>query len=402
MTPLQKRIASVCALILCAAGLAERVTSVPEYSAGAGRRDAAQDTENLRTDAGEGEPFAPVVFWYTGAENRVFFETCAEDFTEETGIAVTLKEQPSLNYFSGLYEAVKTDTDAPDLYLLEADELRQAYLAQLLEKNAIPGRYRENWAKQAVKAASLGGCMYGYPLYFHTDMFAYRFDYFEQAPATVWEIIDYSVEHEPGEGVEKLLEWNLADGMCNFPFFGSAIQWEEEETGTIRWSYEKETYEACRTFFGNLTAAVELDETAISSGSVMADLKAGKTLAAFVDSDDMAEVCTENCRITGLPALNEELPMAPVSQTVVLCVNGMSANKRAAEAFAEYVSGGEMDKLAELTGHVPVKEEALTTPEQKLAYQQYETSVLEPNALNATDFWVKFQNEALEIWHGEE
>lgn len=244
--------------------------------------------------------------------------------------------------------------------------------------------------------------MYGYPLYFNTGMFAYRTDYFETAPATIQEMIDYSVEHEPGEGVEKLLEWNLSDGFYNFPFFGAAIQWQEEEMGTIGWTCEEETYEACRTFFGNLTAAIELDEDTISSTSVVEDFKNGKTVAVFLDSDDMTELCEECCQIAGLPNLNEELPMVPVAKTTLLCVNAMSEKKDAAGEFATYVSREEIGKLTELTGHIPVCENALSTKEEKLAYAQYEEAVLEPDALNATDFWVKFQNEVLKIWNAEE
>ena len=343
-----------------------------------------------------------IVCWYTGAENRAFFEKCADDFEKETGIAVTVKEQSSLNYFSEIYEAVKAEGEAPDVYLLEADGLEQAYYCQLTEENQCKDMYKEGWAENAIEASRCEGNMYGYPLYFNTGMFAYRTDYFETAPATIQEMIDYSVEHEPGEGVEKLLEWNLSDGFYNFPFFGAAIQWQEEEMGTIGWTCEEETYEACRTFFGNLTAAIELDEDTISSTSVVEDFKNGKTVAVFLDSDDMTELCEECCQIAGLPNLNEELPMVPVAKTTLLCVNAMSEKKDAAGEFATYVSREEIGKLTELTGHIPVCENALSTKEEKLAYAQYEEAVLEPDALNATDFWVKFQNEVLKIWNAEE
>lgn len=390
----QKKILSAYALVFFGIGLTAKVIAVPEFT--------VQEAEKKSMERIEKQGEEPLICWYTGAENRIFFETCADDFEKETGIAVLVKEQPSLNYFSEVYETVKKDGEAPDVYLLEADGLEQAYFCQLLEENSCKDMYKSGWAENAIKASECEGNMYGYPLYFNTCMFACRTDYFETAPATIQEMIDYSVEHEPGEGVEKLLEWNLSDGFYNFPFFGTAVQWQKEEMGTIDWNYQEDTYEACKEFFGNLTAAIELDENTVTGSSVVKDFKDGKTVAVFFDSDDVAQICGKNCKITRLPKLNEELPMIPAAKTTLLCVSGMSEQKAAAAGFAEYVSREEIDKLAELTGHIPVYKEVLTTEEQNQAFLQYEDAVLEPDALNATDFWVKFQNEVLQIWNAEE
>ncbi len=393
----QKRILAAYALVFFGIGLTAKVIAAPEYTRSVMEEAYAKEIRSAKESETTG-----IICWYTGDENRAFFETCADDFREETGIAVTLEEQPSLNYFSEIYEAVKNDTKAPDVYLLEADELERAYLCQILKKNTSNEEYTAGIAENAVEAASRRGVLYGYPLYFWTVVFAYRTDYFETAPKSVQEMIDYSVEHEPGEGVEKLLEWDLSDGFCNFPFFGAALNFEKEDGGTVKWSYEKDTYEACQTFFGNLTAAIELDETAIGRKSVVNDFKNGKTVAVFLDSDDILQADGDNVEITGLPDLNEQLSMLPAAKTMLLCVNGMSENEAAAAEFAEYATAQESQKLPELTEHVPVRQEALATEEQKTAYFQYEKAAAEPDALNATDFWVKFQNEVLEIWNDAE
>lgn len=343
-----------------------------------------------------------IICWYTGKENRAFFEMCADDFGKETGIVVTLQEQSAPNYFSALYEATRDDNRAPDVYLLEADNLEQAYLAQLLEKNVYSEAYQTGFAQNAIDAAAREGDLYGYPLYFHTMVFAYRNDYFESAPKTVQEMIDYSVEHEPGEGVEKLLEWNLSDGFCNFPFFGTAVEWQKEQTGTVSWEHHPTQYEACKTFFGNLTAAIELDENTVHNDLVLRDFINGKTLAVFVDSDEISKMQDSRFSVTTLPGLNEEIPMLSAAKTMLLCVNEISEEKEAAADFAAYVTLQKTDKLSEMTGHMPVKTDAHTEENQKTAYLQYEASVIEPDALNATDFWVKFQNEVLEIWNDAE
>lgn len=342
-----------------------------------------------------------IVCWYTGEENTAFFEKCADDFQKETGIAVTLEQQQSLDYFSGIYQAVKEETEQPDVYLLKADSLSQAYFSQLLEKNRYAEEYQENYAKNAIAASEYNGTMYGYPLYMNTCVFAYRTDYFEETPKSIQDMIDYSVEHDPGEGVEKLFEWDLSDGFFNFAFFGNAVRFSEEKE-CLSYSYDDAAYEADQNFFGNLTATIELDENSVTSENVVGDFVRGKTVAILLNSDDMGRISNVNYNITALPALNDELDMTAAAETGLLCVNAMSLKKEEAAQFAEYVTTKKEGILGEMTGHVPVQKSAVTGENQKTAFDQYESAVLKPDALDTTDFWVKFQNAALKIWNDAE
>ena len=133
------------------------------------------------------------------------------------------------------------------------------------------------------------GKYYGYPLYFNTSVFAYRKDYFETAPSSIQEIIDYSLEHEPGEGLEKLLEWDLSDPRCNFAFLGSGITFSKEE-GLVYPEYEEETFENCKNFFGNLTAVIALDEEEPGSRKVAEDFAGGRTVAVLLSPEGLGEL----------------------------------------------------------------------------------------------------------------
>lgn len=342
-----------------------------------------------------------LIFWYYGEENKDFFENCAEAFQEETGAAVSVIEQQSINYFHGVYEASKTGEGMPDAYLLPSEQLEQAYLTQILRANEK--RLPENCAKMAESACDFRGDgeLYGYPLYFNTSVFAYRTDYFETAPASIQEIIDYAVEHEPTEGVEKLLEWDLSDPCSNFAFLGNAIIFQKEE-GCITPEYREEEFEALKTFFGNLTAVIALDEEEQSSRKVAEDFAGGKTVAVLLPAEKLGEIGS-NCGVEMLPKLNEELDMCALSETTVVCVNGMTEKNQAAQEFAAYVSSqSQVENLNEMTGHIPVIKTALNGELQKTAWLQYESGREKPDGLNVTDFWVKFQSQALKVWHDAE
>lgn len=377
-------------------------------SAVIGRAGAAGDvafpqtehTKDKDTDRTK-EPQKTLTVWYTGEENGQFFLDCADGFKEETGIAVTVKEQPSLNYFKEIYDAVRDQNQAPDVYLLEADDLEQAYYAQIAETIPATDEERGLWSTQAVTASTVGENLCAYPLYFKTCLFAYRTDYLENEPQTIQEILDYAVEHEPGEGVEKLLEWNLSDAFYNFPFFGNAVSFQEEEPGTVTWNWDEAKKGSADTFFANLTALIELDENAVSEKSVRDDFKNGTTVAVVADTDSIENLISDQTKITTLPGLNGEIPMVPAAETTVLCVNALSEDTKAAEAFAAYVSENCADRLTDQTGHMPVRTQACTSEVQKMALEQYEKAIPEPDALDSDDFWVKFQNQVLQIWNGE-
>lgn len=346
-------------------------------------------------------PGEELTFWYYGSENKDFFASCAEAFGQETGAVVNVIEQQSLNYFSGVYEASKTGEGMPDVYLLPGEQLEQAYLTQILsaDQKELP----EGCAKMAESACDFreDGNLYGYPLYFDTRLFFYRTDYFETAPASIQEIIDYAVEHEPTEGVEKLLEWDLSDPCSNFAFLGNAITFQKEE-GCITPEYGEEEFEALKTFFGNLTAVIALDEEEQNGRKVAEDFAGGKTVAALLSPEELGEL-GEGCQAEMLPKLNEELNMCGLSETTVLCVNGMTQKGQAAQEFAAFVTAAaQAEKLNEMTGHIPVTETALKGELQKTAWQQYESGREKPDGLNVTDFWVKFQSQALKVWHDAE
>lgn len=346
-------------------------------------------------------PGEEIIFWYYGSENKEFFENCADEFQEETGIAVSVEEQQSLNYFSRVYDASKTGEDMPDVFLLSAEQSEQAYLTQILSAN--DNELPENCAKMAESACAAweDGKLYGYPLYFNTSVFAYRSDYFETAPTSIQEIIDYSIEHEPADGVEKLLEWDLSDACSNFAFLGSGITFQKEE-GCITSEYREEEFEACKTFFGNLTAVIELKEDELNSKKVAEDFIQGKTLAVLLPAEELGEI-DSGCKVEVLPKLNQELSMCALSETTLVCVNGMTAKRQAAQAFASYVTSPETEeRLNSMTGHMPVIETALAGELQKTAWKQYESGRAKPEGLNVTDFWVKFQNQALKTWHDAE
>lgn len=76
---------------------------------------------------------------------------------------------------------------------------------------------------------------------------------------------------------------------------------------------------------------------------------------------------------------------------------------RGSQEFAAYISSlASAEKLKDMTGHFPVLKTALKGELQETAFLQYEEGRKKPQGLNVTDFWVKFQSQALKVWHDSE
>lgn len=389
----KKRISSFIVAVFCICMALEASLANDVFSKGTGAalpaQEGIQSAESL-------------TFWYTGEENRGFFEACAADFLAETGIAVLTKHKPEKDYFSGIYDASAAGEEFPDAYLLDADELEKAYFGQVAKENENRKSYESICLKNAVTASVCQDKMAGYPLYFQTYLFAFQNGYFETPPTSIAEMLSYSVEHDPGDGVEKLFEWNLGDAFYNFAFFGAAEDFQEKEMGLLEAGRNEEVFQACEDLFALLSDNIELKAEELTPESIRKDFAEGRTIAVLLDTDDLKMIQDADMTVTVLPALKETIPMTAAAKTAVICVNELSQKTAAAEKFAEYVTIEKSSQLQEMTGHLPVVISNLLGEREKLAGSQYENARLLPNMLNAVDYWVKFQNTVLEIWNGTE
>lgn len=343
-----------------------------------------------------------LTFWYTGDENEAFFLQCADDFWKETGIAVSVAKQQSLNYFSGIYDATELGEEFPDVYLLGGEELEKAYFSQLIKENPKGELYRKEILPQGIKASSYGEKLLGYPLYFETYVFAYRNGYFEAPPTSIQEMLSYSAENDPGEEVERLFEWNLSDSFYNFAFFGAAETLEEKDKGMLEIARNEEIFSSCAHVIELLSDNIALEVENFSEDDMVDRFLSGKSLAVLLNTNRLKELEGVDVSVSTLPAVTEGVPMRGAAKTTMLCVNQLSEQTDAAEKFADYVASKKSKELWEMTGHVPVKSEFLDNTFKNQAAAQYEAAMPLPSALNAVDYWVKFQNTVLEIWNGTE
>lgn len=384
MEALQKKIGSVLmiviVLILVVAGIKKG-----EQSADASTQETI--TADEAADSAYEKAAADVIFWYEDASYDDFFEAAAKQYYEKTGIKVETVKKDSEEYLTGIYDKTMQDDGYPDVYLISGDSLAEAYLYGLVAVNKKESSY-ENAADNAKQAASYQGSMLGYPLSYNTCLFIYQNGYFNTAPSSMQEIIDFSNENEPAENVEYLVEWDVNDPFYDFPFVANSVTFEEDEQKLLSPVYEDELYQQDLDFFESILSSFSVNAQTVSEENIVDNFKEGRTLCALVDTDLLSELDGYEYSITKMPDLNEELTSNVCALTELLAVNEFSKNKEQAAGFAEFVTVSMADRLHEMTGHYSVFESADADATEQTAYETYETAVLAPDSLNAKDFWV--------------
>ena len=350
-------------------------------------KEAENGTETASVSRVVKQP-ADLTFWYSDESYQEFFEKAAEEYYEDTGIVVDAEYQDSMDYMDAVYTVTMQGEAFPDLYMIGSDELEEAYLYGLAAENTASDIYESTVAANAVTASTYKEKMYAYPLSYNTCLFVYKNGYFETEPETLQAIIDYSIDNEPPENVQYLLEWDVNDAFYDFPFISNSVSFVKDEVETMQVNYDENLYNEDLEFFSQILESFSIDAATVTEESVISDFNEGKTICAIVDSDSLAKLEGTDHEIRELLALNDTLQASSAALTDLVVVNDFSGKKEKAADFAEYVTLTMSGELHGLGGHYSVKLSEDADEREQTAYQAYENAIPVPNSQDAKEFWV--------------
>ena len=296
--------------------------------------------------------------------------------------------QDSMDYMDAVYTATMQGETFPDIYMIGSDELEEAYLYGLAAENTASDIYESTVASNAVTASTYKEKMYAYPLSYNTCLFVYKNGYFETEPETLQAIIDYSIDNEPPENVQYLLEWDVNDAFYDFPFISNSVSFVKDEVETMQVNYDEDLYNEDLEFFSQILESFSIDAATVTEESVISDFNEGKTICAIVDSDSLAKLEGTDHEIRELLALNDTLQTSSAALTDLVVVNDFSGKKENAADVAEYVTLTMSGELHGLGGHYSVKLSEDADEREQTAYQAYENAIPVPNSQDAKEFWV--------------
>lgn len=363
-----------------------------------------------------------VSLWYTDETYTDFLDAAAVAYTEAQH---EVRVEPRLVAASEYLEEINRaslDGEGPDAYMISNDILEKAYLAGLAV--AVPGSAQmgtEHFPQSAINAVTYHGKIVGYPLCFDTCALLYNKTYLEQMeetipPTNVEEILTFADEHDAPENVESFFSWDVTRILYNFNFASDAMKLggpsgDQEKEVDI---YNVETVQSLQ-LFGSLSQFFSIDPKEMNYDRVLQDFIDGKLVFTLATTDSIKRL--ELAKMAGEFPYEYGVTLAPgptadyvgnaISVTNAIAVNGYSEKKKAAGAFAQYLTQVFADTLYEKTGKLPA-DRSVNLDKYSGAeglygfYNAYEHSTPMPKLMELSNFWVYYEVVLNQVWNGAE
>ena len=376
-----------------------------------------------------------LTIWYTDAKLNTFMLDAAEEYKEETGIAVNAQLISAVDYIETISDATFIKENGPDLFVAGSDLLQKALYAGIVDDHVSYSEVeKDNIPQKAFDAATCDGKLIGYPFYFESCFLLYNQYYAEDWPRSVDQILEYADAFEATsttEKVQSIFKWDVSDIFYNYFFIGNYVglggvngddkaQLSLSEGNVIK---SLEYYQSLNEFFA-------IDEETVHNEDVIQEFIDGKIVFTIAKTDAIArldqaiaegkvpEYKLEATRdeegneipprevdcfygVGDIPNLSEELITRGLSVTNSIVVNNYSANRAYANDFAHYVSYERAEQLYEQTGKVSVcKSVTAGDANWERIMVQYAGSVEIPKIIEMSNYWILMEIAFANIWNG--
>lgn len=342
-----------------------------------------------------------VTIWTLMESEVEVLQSYAEKYTEETGIKVTVINQPSdIQKFS---QAVNSE-DGPDgLFGIPNDQLANYVSANLVQE--VPEDYyaESDFVDASIQAVYIDGKKYAIPITVETPFLFYNTDKVSEVPATWEEMIEVAKD----KGGIKFEATSVYYDLGFLKAFGGYI-----------FSYKDGAFDVADIGLGNegaIKAYSLLNTMSQEYGFFSSDLTydLGKSSfqngeAAFYiggawDIDGFTEAGT-SFGVSDIPTLNGEDFVTPVG-TYVGFVSSKSKNQEAAFEFYKYLIDNASEDIYDAGGRIPAKLEAQEAISDSEVTQAQIAQIAKGEPLPTVSemgiLWTPFSNNMKLLFSGE-
>ena len=202
-----------------------------------------------------------IYVWYEDPALESYLSSAAVSFGEAEGVRVIPVLKNTYNFLEDVYDATMArDKQMPDAYVINNDELGQAYLSGLAtEIQNESGMINEAWYPlTALSAVTYNLKMVAYPFYYETSILVYNKDYLDMwvrqqadraalaaqgvteeedeagdwsencvgedgIPLTVEGLLKFANTFDAPEGVDGVMKWDVSDIFYNYWIIGNYL-----------------------------------------------------------------------------------------------------------------------------------------------------------------------------------
>ncbi len=400
-----------------------------------------------------------LILWYTDEGLTDYINDTSGRLRAEKGINVIAFHKSGLNYLEEVEAASVSGVNAPDVYLIGADQLEKALLMGLAETIRDPdgtvGVF--NFPENALDAVTVNGRKVAYPFYYETSFLLYNYTYLseiaeealrmdmtgenteeeavvvegipegfteeswkaavrkkamEMIPSSVAGIKDTAALYSAPEGMENFFVWDVSDIFYNYFFTGAymdvgGVCGDDENRIDI---CNEETIH-CMEVYGGLHQFFSIEQKESSYEKVITDFLEGKTLFTIATTDALKRIKDKTeagefpyvYGVAALPGADEEHEARGLANTSAAVVNPYGRDTGAADELAEYLVYNNASSLYDLSGKLPCVNGSWEKEYRDARTQVralYTESASLPKLMKLEDFWMQLETVYNRVWDG--
>lgn len=400
--------------------------------------------------------------WYADEALSSYINAAAVRFGDAENVRVIPVLKDPSDFMEEINAAtMDPETQLPDAYIINNDELEKAYLAGLAcEIREGKDMVSRQFCDTAVAAVSYKGKMVAYPFYYDTSVLVYNKDYVDMwlqqqrervpeeeepldeeipeaqlpeeeqpqedgeelvlediigedgIPLTVDGLLYFADTFDAPEGVDGVMKWAVSDIFYNYWIVGAYLN-VGGDSGDDKSNIDMNNQQVidCLEVYQGLNQFFYIEPDTASYESTIQEFLAGKMVFTIGTSEllERLETAKENgtfiCEygVAQLPDVSTKLDSRALSVTHAVAVNGYSAHKDLANGFARYLTKDRAFELYRLTNKLPASPEAYGGDAMREIFlKQYSSSVSLPKMMEIGNLWLWLESLFSKVWNGEE
>ncbi len=390
-----------------------------------------------------------IYVWYGDAALENYMNSAAVSFGNAEGVRIIPVLKNTSTLLEDVYDAtMDPEKQTPDAYVINNDELEQAYLSGLATEIQNPsGLVNEAWYPlTALSAVTYDLKMVAYPFFYETSILVYNKDYLDMwvrqqadraalalegyeeedtsdawsadclgedgIPRTVEGLLRFADTFDAPEGVDGVMKWDVSDIFYNYWIVGEYLDiggdcGDDKNNLNI---YNDETVE-CLQVYQALNQFFFIEPGTVNKESVLQDFMEGRLVFTIGTTDVLRRL--EEAKAEGsfvydygvakLPDVSDALKSRTLSVTNAVAINGFSEHKDLANRFAEYVTRAYSTELYQRSGKMAAALEASRgEPLLGIFADQYAKSISLPKMMEIGNLWLQLEALFAKVWDGEE
>uniref|UniRef100_UPI003FEE0948 sugar ABC transporter substrate-binding protein n=1 Tax=Lachnospira sp. TaxID=2049031 RepID=UPI003FEE0948 len=353
--------------------------------------------------------------WYDNKDYERYLNTVASGLKAANNlITVNPVYIEAQDIIDTLYTETVRNNNAPDVYLMSAENSDKAYLLGLmLENDSYDDIYNENiYGKAAIKSASYKGKLYGYPVSFDMPVMVYNKKYASSVDSyyEIKQISDNYQVTEENQNIKKVFDFDASDMLINYPYVGRYmnIGGDVSENADI-FTIDELNFKRALKEYASLKNTFGIDRNESTHDSCLDEFTQNKLLYTIVNTSDLKKIDDSGVSygIIPVPYLSEGLESVPMSITTLAVVNPYTSDISVAKTVARAISYDYAADMQALSGHVSARADLIKkgrkadNTDYNMLHDIYSDSIVKAKYVGVQNIYTRYEILIHQIWDGK-